>query len=487
MKQVQSTHSVVVAWPLLYGSLVSLLGLAIGSIGMVHVLPLSIGYLLLASAIGFLATWMPSVAIRWVLVLSFILALSAIYAAVRVATFPLVTSETTLKDARAIVVSLVDGSADSEQFYADIVQETGRFRVKVTLRAIEQFRYGDVLLLDGTLQPPRNTSTFNDSGFLRAHGAHGRMLATSAKRTGDRIGNRALLTFHDLRFWLLRRLGGIAEPERQIVAGIVLGDTTAIPTRIQDAFVRTGTTHMLVASGANVAILAWMIERLFAGFGRRVGLLLTGCVIVLFAIMAGGEASIVRAVALYLVLLLAKLSGRRVHSPTLLASVALGMALWNPWSLLFNPSFQLSFAAIIGLLTFSSWFASWMPLWWLKEFLAPTLAAEVATLPILLFSFGQLSLISPLINVLALPLVMPIMLGGVATLFTPWLKVLPWATEGITTLLLWIVAAGAKVPWASTTTDTHRIVASSLAGLVVVVLALLRARICVKSGELDVE
>lgn len=442
---------------------------------------------MLASLFGFVFAWFSNITLRWWLVMSLIVALSVLYASLRSVTFPLVTQETELKGVRAIVVSTVVGADDSEQFYADILQDNTRTRVKVTLRAIQAFQYGEVILIDGTLVPPRDSSTFNESGFLRAHGAHGRLLAMSAQTTDERIGNRALIIFHDIRTWLLNRLHGIAEPERQIVAGIVLGDATAMPARIQDAFRQTGTTHMLVASGANVAILAWMIERILAGFGRRAGLILTGLVIIVFAVMAGGEASIVRAVLLYLILILAKLSGRRVHVPTILAAVAFGMVAWNPWTLLFNPSFQLSFAAIVGLMTLSNWFASRLPTWWLKEFLAPTLAAEVATLPILLFSFGQLSLIAPVINLIALPLVMPIMVGGVATLILPGFRLLVWATEGVTTLLLWIVEAGARVPWASATTDSHRLLASGSAMALFLILLVFRYRSKPKFVEADAE
>lgn len=475
------------AWPLMCGSLAALLGLALGSLGIANALIISLSYLVLVSFLGCLFVRFANTAVRWWLVMSLIMALSVLYASIRVATFPVVTQETELKGVRAIVVSTVVGAEESEQFYADILDQDVRTRVKVTLRAIQPFRYGDVILLDGNLVPPRDSATFNESGFLRAHGAHGRLLAMGAQTTGERIGNRALIAIHDFRSWLLRRLRGIAEPERQIVAGIVLGDATAMPARIQDAFRQTGTTHMLVASGANVAILAWMIERILAGFGRRAGLILTGIVIIAFAVIAGGEASIVRAVVLYLILILAKLSGRRVHVPTLLAAVAFGMVIWNPWTLLFNPSFQLSFAAIVGLMTLSNWFATWLPTWWLKEFLAPTLAAEVATLPILLFSFGQLSLIAPVINLVAVPLVMPIMVGGVVTLLAPGFRLLSWLTEGITTLLLWMVAAGARVSWASATTDSHRWLASAAAVTLFAILLILRYRSKPKLVEADVE
>ena len=459
------------------------MGLAVGSLGRPIILILGFVVLIGVGLLGLMLSWISAPAWRDLLVISLLVALGVIYSAVRTATFSMYTKETTITNARAIVVSNAAFSGNEQKVYLDLVDAGEVVRVRATLRTIDEFRYGDVLSIDGNLQSPRDDPSFNETGFLRAHGAHGKLVATKVAATGERAGNHFLQFLHDLRLVLLHRLRSISQPERQIVAGVVLGDVASLPAGLQESFRRTGTTHMLVASGANVAILAWMIERLFAGLGFRIGLLLTGLVVLSFVGMTGGDASILRAVVLYLILIIAKLSGRRVHGPTLVAFVALGMALINPWSILFNASFQLSFAAIIGLMVFSDWFASLLPTWWLKEFLVPTLAAEIATLPILLFSFGQLSIISPVVNLVALPLVTPIMIGGVATLFVPWLKPVSWLTEGITSVLLWLVAAGARLSWASVTTDTRRILWSSFALGLFMILCVARYRFGHKKEE----
>ncbi len=446
-----------VAPPLFGISLVLLAGMTLGSTGRSGLLPGALAAVSVIGCAGLVAgSWLPAWARRGAL-LAVCAALGCAYAAVRTDRIPMVAAETEASAARAVVVSIASFSGEQQRFWADLPALDPPIRVRVTVRSTETYPYGSVLRIDGTLVPAGPSSDgFNEAGFLRAHDAAGKLLADSVKPTGERAGNRFLRALHDIRSWLLDRLDPIAQAERQVAAGVVLGDTASLSDRLEAMFVRTGTTHMLVASGANVAIVAWMIERLLRPFGVRVALAATALAVLGFVVLAGGEASIVRAAFAYFVVVLAKQSGRPVHQPTLLAAVAFVMVALNPWSVLYNASFQLSFAAIVGLAVLGNWIASFAPVWWFKEFLAPTLAAELATLPILLYSFGQLSPISPVANLLALPLIPAIMVGGVATLAVPWFRPISWLTEGIATVLIRIIGFFAALPWASVPVDRYR-------------------------------
>jgi competence protein ComEC len=464
------------AWPLLCGSIALISGIAVGSLGKPSAIFFSCIFITSLSLIGVAFSWVSEGVWRGWLIWSCLVALGIVYATLRTLAFPITNIEDKLVKVQAIVVSNGSFSNDNQQLYLDLIDGHQRKRVRATLPTTDQFLYGQIITFSGSYITPRDDASFVESSFLRAHNAQGKIKATEVEATDIRVGNVFLQRMHDFRLILLDRMLGIRQPERQIVAGVVLGDTASLPVNIKESFRRAGTTHMLVASGANVAILAWIIERVFIGLGLHLSLFITGGALLSFVAMTGGEASIFRAVMLYLVLILAKLSGRRIHAPTLVTFVALVMAAINPWVILYDPSFQLSFAAVIGLLIFGEWFSNLLPTWWLKEFFAPTLAAEVVTLPILLYSFGQLSIISPIVNLISLPLITPIMIGGIITLFVPWFKIIPWLTEGITTVLLWIVAYGARLPWASLTTDTHRIAWSGMAFCVFCCLCLIRYR-----------
>ena len=131
---------------------------------------------------------------------------------------------------------------------------------------------------------------------------------------------------------------------------------------------------------------------------------------------AGASPSILRAAVMASVVLLARESGRSGSAATGLALTVAGMILVDP-ATVNDVGFQLSVAATAGLLVWSArvgaWFDAHLPRRtpaWLRESLAVSMAAQAATLPLILFHFGSLSLVSPLANLLIAPLVAPAML-----------------------------------------------------------------------------
>lgn len=464
-------------WPLCAACITLLVGIAMGSTGARVVLLASVAFLLFLSLVG-LVTSSRTPHLRAWLIVGMVLALGSLYGAARTMHAPMIVELFDVRSASATVVSNSAIHGSSQRAYLDLrlVAHEQSIRVRARIPAEHSIRYGDVVTVSGTLMPPRDDETFYETGFLHAHHARGTLQVEELELAGERAGNPLLRALHDVRSLLLARLEGIRTPERSVIAGVILGEASALPDWLEEAFRRTGTTHMLVASGANVVVLAWMVEHLLAIFGVRIRMLLTSVLLVGFVVITGGDASILRAVLLYLIVLLAALTGRRVHMPTLIAVVATAMALVTPWAILYDASFQLSFAAVIGLVVLSDWLAEYLPTWWLKEFLAPTVAAQLATLPIILFSFGQLSIVAPLVNLVVGPIVLPLMVAGIGTLLAPWLSFIPWLAEGIARLLVLLVRLGASVPWASITTETQRLLWSVVAVLVFAAVLFLRYR-----------
>jgi competence protein ComEC len=137
--------------------------------------------------------------------------------------------------------------------------------------------------------------------------------------------------------------------------------------------------------------------------------------------MSGGAASAVRAGAMALIAVYARATSRVFLAMRILGVVALVMVLWDPFTLAFDPSFQLSVLATLGLIAFTPWFAA--RLTWiterfgLREIAASTLATQTAVLPLLLYQSGQLSLYSLPANLLALIAVSPAMFASFAAAF----------------------------------------------------------------------
>src|SRR6266566_1970210 len=135
-----------------------------------------------------------------------------------------------------------------------------------------------------------------------------------------------------------------------LLGGLVLGNRTALPADVQDAFRRAGVFHVLAVSGFNVALLAgavWTLARA-AGSGRRTAA--TGAIVAVlgFAAVVGPEPSVIRATLMAVLVLAAVLLEREASVTNSLALAALAILAARPGDLL-DPGFQLSFAATAGI------------------------------------------------------------------------------------------------------------------------------------------
>lgn len=211
----------------------------------------------------------------------------------------------------------------------------------------------------------------------------------------------------------------LPEPQSSFLGGLLLGAKHSIPQVLTDQFNRTGTSHIVAISGYNITIIAaavaWILQWL--GMRKRFSFWVSLFAIVVFVIMTGASASAVRAGFMGGLLLLALNTGRVSVAANSLAFTAALMLLINPQILAFDVGFQLSFAALLGIVYLSPLmepYFLWLPELLRKYFLA-TLAAQIFTLPILLYNFGQLSLVAILPNILILPLVPVTMLFGFIT------------------------------------------------------------------------
>jgi competence protein ComEC len=248
---------------------------------------------------------------------------------------------------------------------------------------------------------------------------------------------------------VLRRIMPIKEAA--LVGGIVLGDKSGIDREFYEAMIRSGTVHIIVASGYNVmivggtvlSVLLYFLKRKWASFGA-VG------VMVFYAFLAGGEPPVLRAVVMGGVIFLGSVLGRR--------SIAWWSLLLTSWlmvmvevSLLESVSFQLTVAATFGLLVVEPKIRRWLEDregWWVRSLLRseflPTLSASVATFPIIFWHFGRVGWWGLLTNLLVLPLVPVVMLlGGISlVLGLVWLplgQVVGWGAYGLAHLVAVIV------------------------------------------------
>lgn len=312
------------------------------------------------------------------------------------------------------------------------------------------YDYGDRLRLEGDILPPAPIEDFDFPAHLARKDIHCLMRQPDVERLTAGQGSpfwAALYGLKDRARLALARM--VPEPEASLLQGIVLGIKAGIPKTLYDEYNATGTSHIIVISGSNISLVARLFALSFGQLlGKRRAYWLTLAGIALYVLLVGADAAVVRAGLMGGLYATGRHLGRLATAHISLAASAVILTLFEPLAL-WDAGFQLSFAATLSLILFSpplearverglarmvsSGKAATGILRFLNEALVATLAAQVLTLPVVAYHFGRLSLVSPLANLLILPVQPPIMtLGGLAALagslplLEPLARVVAW-------------------------------------------------------------
>ncbi len=223
-----------------------------------------------------------------------------------------------------------------------------------------------------------------------------------------------------------------------LLLGIVFGIKQHMPQYFTDALRVTGVFHVIAASGMNVTIIGGFLSSVFSYFlPRKLAVIFSIGGIIFYAVLSGLEPSIIRAACMGIIVFTAQILGRQTLAWYGLLITGYTMLLFDP-ELLFDVGFQLSFTATLGLLyirpllEINDKVKALLEKSLIGEEVVTTIAAQIATLGILLYYFGTYSIWSIVVNGLVLwvvPLLM--MLGGVGALvsfiFPPLAKLLLFA------------------------------------------------------------
>ncbi len=251
----------------------------------------------------------------------------------------------------------------------------------------------------------------------------------------------------------------LPEPQASLLSGILFGTKETMPKFFYNALIDTGTLHIIALSGMNISILTNLTGKATLFLGKKTSIIITILIITTFTLFVGASPSIVRAAIMGSISLLAVYFGRANWS-FLSLILAAGLMLLFKFSLITDLSFQLSFLATLGMILFGSnknKIASKLSdrvLFPFIENLRMTLAAQMFTLPLILYKFHRISFISPLANLLVEWVIQPLMILGFITVILGkiWLPlgVIPsWFTWLLLTYMISIIEALAKVPGAS--------------------------------------
>jgi len=310
------------------------------------------------------------------------------------------------------IVQEPDARDSFTQLYVAVDEEL----LLVRTSRFDGLRYGDIVRVTGQLEQPEVFETdtgrlFDYPSYLQARGAQYVVSFADVVVVETDRGNWLVSWLYKAKADFAATIESLLPPpQSDLGLGLLLGIKQALGEDLEDAFRRTGLIHIVVLSGYNVMLVIaffWWVTSWMLPLRGRVVVSVVG--IILFAVMVGLSATVVRASVMAGILLLAKFIGARYDVLRALLFAGLVMVIINPYLLLYDLGFQLSFMATLGLVLFLPQFegtvATETRSLGLRDIFLATCVTQVFVLPLLIFHIGEVSLVAVAVNVLVLPIV----------------------------------------------------------------------------------
>jgi len=369
---------------------------------------------------------------------------------------------------------ILTGVVDAEP---DIREKVIKLKIKiegidneilVTTRRYPEYQYGDKLKITGRLEEPQVFEDFNYKNYLLKDGILAVINFPEITFWGKDFGNPIMKILFSLKQRLEESLNNVmSSPQSGLLEALFFGDEENIPKDWKEKFNLTSTRHIAAVSGMNITIISALILNflLFLGFWRPQAFYLSIILIFLYILMIGAPASAVRAGIMGILFLAAQHLGRISTGSRVIVFAATLMLIQNPLLLTLDIGFQLSFLAVMGLIYLQPIFSDFLkkiPDFFLKDLtfeifqvrvnLSATLAAQIFALPILIYNFGQVSIISPITNILILPLIPIITILGfifsfIGIFWQGLAQILSWPAWLLLSYILKIIDLSSKIPF----------------------------------------
>ncbi len=332
-------------------------------------------------------------------------------------------------------------------------------------RLYTQLNIGDLIFTTGTITLPPDLDYpggFDYRAYLLNKGIYGIVNIyygsnlVHVRGSGDWFKNLVLR----IRKGIDEKIHMVNHPvTAKLLRALLLADKSELSYSEKLDFINSGVVHVLAVSGLHVGYILLIFLFLFNRFGLVARYLLTISGLLLFMVVTGMPASVVRATLMAVFSICAFLLNRNYNFLNSIAFAALIILLFDSFQL-FQPGFQLSFAAVLSILIFGKIFSNKIGRLQLNKtlknlllFFSITFAAQLGTLPFTVYYFHKISLIGMMANLLVIPLVGLILALGILTLTAQVISVyLAGIFAGVnfafTEILFLIVRYSSNVPFA---------------------------------------
>jgi competence protein ComEC len=319
--------------------------------------------------------------------------------------------------------------------------------ILVTSGPFPKVKYGDRVSVLGRLDAPENFETdsgrdFDYISYLAKDDVFYKISQASMQVISS--GNGAFISekLFALKSAFVKNLNlMVKEPESSLLVGLLLGSKNSLGAVWSDRFAQAGVSHIVALSGYNITIVAEGVMAVLSFLPRAMALSGGALGIILFAILTGGSATVMRASIMALFVILAKATTRTYDVVRALFLAAFFMIIHNPKILVFDLSFQLSFLSTLALIFVSplleKWFSFVTEKYKIREVVLATIATQIFVLPFIIYKMGLVSFVALPANLLILPVIPFIMLVGfLAGLFAFFIDILAWPFAYISSWLL---------------------------------------------------
>jgi len=323
------------------------------------------------------------------------------------------------------------------------------------------YHYGDMLEVTGELEEPPQSDDFDYRPYLARQGIYSTIYYPQIELLEGGHGSQPLQSIYSFRRRMAEAMeGSLPEPQGSVAEALVLGIRSNVPPATNQDFQRSGTAHLLAISGLNMAIVAGILLSISVWlFGRRrpTYFVVTLSALWLYAVLAGMSPSVARAAIMVSLFLFGEYLGRQRSVITALAFAGAIMVAINP-QVLWQVSFQLSFAAVVGLVLlvpiFQQWGARIRASNMVVDSFSVTLAAILFAMPLVAHYFGYISLVGLPATFLTLPAlpaitVLSAAVGLIGLFALPLAQVIGWADWLFLGYMTGAVKVFAALPWSS--------------------------------------
>lgn len=358
-----------------------------------------------------------------------------------------------------ITGQVVEPPEDTKKATKIVLKDSGKnAKVLLILRPFSGIKYGDYVKSEGKVVIPETDELRNP---LLAKGISAQMIFPKVSKVSAGNNMSIDMKAKDLLYSLRNRFEEtinsiFPEPEASFLAGLLLGIKRNLPDWLMEDLQKTGTTHLIALSGFNITVIIEALRLIFSKKSAKMSFFVPLAAIAGFVVMTGSQSSAVRAGLMGAMMLLAYRIGRQSSASMAIVLAAAVMIAANPFILRFDLGFQLSFAAFIGIIYLAPVIKEILPFknQSVKELLAMTLGAQIMAYPIILYYFGNFSLISLVINLIVLPFIPFVMLIGFISAFSGMIwtgfgYVLSWTVLFSLRAIIYIIHFSASLPFAS--------------------------------------